>query len=116
MTRLVTLGLIAALTLPQTVVPATAQETSPQAEEGWSLLREGTRLLFESFRSEMEPALQDMADAIAGAEPMLRDLLGMMGEVRNYHAPEILPNGDILIRRKTPEEIAAEPPAPEVEL
>jgi hypothetical protein len=105
-----------ALAAGLSAAPLTAQESSPQAEEGWSLLREGAGLLLDSFRSEMEPALQEMAEAIAGAEPMLRDLLEMMGEVRNYHAPEIQPNGDILIRRKTPEEIAAEPPANETEL
>jgi hypothetical protein len=112
MTRIPALALIATLS----ATPLAAQEGSPQAEEGWSLLREGAGLLFDSFRSEIEPGLQEMADALAGAEPMLRELMGMMGEVGNYHAPEIQPNGDILIRRKTPAEIAAEPPAPEVEL
>ena len=33
---------------------------------------------------------------------MLRDLMTLMGEVDNYNAPEMLPNGDIIIRRKTP--------------
>ena len=112
MTRLASLTLIAALA----ALPATAQETTPPAEDGWSLMREGANLLFDSFRSEMEPALDEMMGALAGAEPMIRDLIGMMGEVRNYHAPEIQPNGDILIRRKTPAEIAAEPPVGETEL
>jgi hypothetical protein len=34
----------------------------------------------------------------------------MIGDVRNYHAPEMLPNGDIIIRRRVPA------PAPEIEL
>jgi hypothetical protein len=38
----------------------------------------------------------------------LQDLNGMIGDVSAYHAPEILPNGDILIRRRVD-------PAPEVE-
>jgi hypothetical protein len=29
----------------------------------------------------------------------------MIGDLRNYHPPEKLPNGDIIIRRKTPAEI-----------
>jgi hypothetical protein len=37
----------------------------------------------------------------------------MIGDVRNYHAPEMLPNGDIIIRRRVP---VADPPDDEVEI
>ncbi len=110
MTRFAALPLLAVLA----AAPLAAQETP--AEEGWSLMQQGATLLFDGLRSEMEPALQDMAAAFAGAEPMLRDLIGMMGDVTRYQAPEILPNGDIIIRRKPAEEMAVQPPAPEVEL
>ena len=45
--------------------------------------------------------------AAAGVElrALLRDLLGEIEDWSDYHPPEILPNGDIIIRRKTPEEI-----------
>jgi hypothetical protein len=63
-------------------------------EEGFSLLEEGTRLLLRGLMSEMEPAL--------------RELQGALQELDAYHPPEVLPNGDILIRRKTPLEAAPE--------
>lgn len=32
--------------------------------------------------------------------PLLDDLAGQIKDLSNYHAPEILPNGDILIRKR----------------
>lgn len=90
--------------------PASAPGSS--VEEGKSLIERGVRLLFEGLLGEMEPALRDMAgnlDRMAEeAEPMLRELARLMGDIANYHPPEVLPNGDILIRRRQP----GEPPAP----
>ncbi len=78
-------------------------------DEGFSLLREGARILMESMLKEMEPAMRDMQEDFGAVlremEPALRDLGGMIGDLRNYHPPEKLPNGDIIIRRKTPAEI-----------
>lgn len=93
--------------------PALAQERSGSAEEGFSLLRQGARVLMESLFSEVQPALDDMrqglGEALRQMEPMMRDLGAMMGEIDNYRAPEMLPNGDIIIRRKSPGEIVAGP-------
>jgi hypothetical protein len=101
-----------ALCLPLSV--AQAQDVpNPDVEEGMSLLEQGAQLLLRGMMAEVEPALNDMAKALEEAKPMLDDLMSMMGEVQNYHAPEMLPNGDIIIRRKLPDEID---PAPEVEL
>jgi hypothetical protein len=73
-----------------------------------SLFEEGARKFFEALIDEMEPALQGMAEGMeefAGKmEPMLRDLVRMMGSVTDYHAPELLPNGDIIIRKRLPGE------------
>jgi hypothetical protein len=92
--------------------PALAQDTSESVDEGFSLLREGARILMESMLKEMEPALRDMQEdfgtALKEMEPQLRALGDMIGDLRNYHAPEKLPNGDIIIRRKTPAEILTE--------
>ncbi len=92
--------------------PALAQDTSESVDEGFSLLREGARILMESMLKEMEPTLRDMQDDLGNAlremEPQLRALGNMIGDIRNYHAPEKLPNGDIIIRRKTPAEILTE--------
>lgn len=91
------------------VVPALAEDESASVDEGFSLLREGARILMESMLKEMEPAMRDMQEDFGAVlremEPALRDLGAMIGDLRNYHPPEKLPNGDIIIRRKTPAEV-----------
>lgn len=62
--------------------------------EGMDLLSEGTKLLLRGLMGEIEPAL--------------RDLEGALDDLTAYHAPEVLPNGDIIIRRKVPLDV--EPP------
>lgn len=106
---------LAPLVLVIGLAPATAQDASPDLDQGFSLIEEGAKLLFRGLMSEMEPALDDLGTALEDLEPGFRSLLSLMGDVRNYHAPEMLENGDILIRRKTPAEIAA-PEGPEIEL
>lgn len=108
--------------------PALAQETEPQVPKAEpedngnerSLMEEGARMFLEGILREMEPALRDLEGMAEEMEPALRDfarkmgpafaeLLGKIDDLSNYHAPEMLPNGDIIIRRKTPLE-----PEPEV--
>ena len=71
-----------------------------EMSEGIDLLGQGMQLLFKGLLDEMEPALRDLGGAIEG--------------LNSYHPPEVLPNGDIIIRRKTP--IAAVPGEGEVDL
>jgi hypothetical protein len=98
-----TLPTILALSLAL-AVPAAAQEGEPQGdvERGVDLLGEGARLLLRGLMAEMEPALRELGQDIAAIRPVLEELARMIGDVRNYHAPEMLPNGDIIIRRKVP--------------
>jgi hypothetical protein len=107
------IALCLALCLP--LAPLHAQEATPEtdAEDGLSLMERGAEMLLRDMMTEMEPALDEMAGALAQAEPMLRDLMAMMENVANYEAPIILPNGDILIRRKMD---LVPAPSPEVEL
>ncbi len=88
-------------------------------------MEEGARLLFEGLMQEMEPALREMEGLSEQLEPALRgfvqnmgpalgDLLEQVEDFSKYHPPEILPNGDIIMRRKLPAEV--EPPEGEVEL
>ena len=42
--------------------------------------------------------------------------MAKIDDIRNYHPPEVLPNGDIIIRRKTPAELAAPPAEGEIDL
>jgi hypothetical protein len=102
------------IALFMTLSAAEAQEApNADVEEGMSLLEQGAQMLLRGMMAEMEPALDEMAEALESAKPMLRDLIAMMGEVQNYHAPEMLPNGDIILRRKLPSEIDL---PPEIEL
>jgi hypothetical protein len=49
---------------------------------------------------------EDMANLLDGLRRGLGDgldgLAGQIGELSDYHLPEVMPNGDILIRRRTP--------------
>ena len=65
-----------------------AAEDQGDMSEGLSLLEEGTRLFLKGLMAEMEPALRDLERVIEGLDA--------------YEAPEVLPNGDIIIRRKRP--------------
>jgi hypothetical protein len=101
------------IALALTLTPAVAQDVVPdETDRGLSMLEEGAGLLLRGLMSDMEPAMQDMAQALEQAEPMLRDLMAQMDDLTQYHAPEMLPNGDIIIRRK----LAVEMEQPEIEL
>jgi hypothetical protein len=97
---------LAALLLAATLSPATAQEAAPEkgVQEGFSLLEEGAKIIMRSMLDEMQPALDDMGRELGLAMeewgPALRELAARVGDLSAYHAPEILPNGDIIIRRK----------------
>ncbi|QIE47362.1 hypothetical protein G5B38_18555 [Pseudohalocynthiibacter aestuariivivens] len=109
MRQFVTIATVAMLA----VGPTQAQETE---DDGFSLMEEGARLLFEGLSREMEPALRDLMGLTEEMEPKLRefamkmgpalaDIMGKIDDLSSYHAPEMLPNGDIIIRKKTPQEM-----------
>jgi hypothetical protein len=58
------------------------------------------------MEQDVREAITDFSELIA---PMLDTLGAMIGDLPEYEAPEILPNGDIIIRRKP-----SEAPSPEV--
>ncbi len=70
------------------VSPLAAQDAKDDMSEGMSLLQQGTRLLFEGLMKEMGPVMLEFQ--------------GQVIDLSLYHLPEILPNGDIIIRRKLP--------------
>ena len=103
------LALIACLMLP---APALAQEDD--GTRGLSLMERGAQMLMEGLLQEMEPTLDDLqalAEDVGPAlqdfarqmGPALRDLLQEIEDWSVYHPPEVLENGDIIIRRKTPD-------------
>lgn len=93
--------------------PTLAQENEPLVE-GLDLLGQGSRLLLEGLRGELGPLFDDMEALSSDLAPFLQSLNEQLseglGELNAYHPPEILPNGDIIIRRKTPDERPPEAP------
>ncbi len=96
-------------------MPVAAQDEDAQER---SLMEQGAELFFEGLRQEMQPTLNELlglADELGPSVlsffeqmgPALADLAGEVSDWSAYHAPEILPNGDIIIRKK------AVPDAPE---
>ena len=107
-----------ALTLATSLAfsPVTAQTT--EAEDGFSLMEEGARLLLRGLMTEMEPGMNDFRELmkefgpqinamVAQLGPRLEMMLDLVDDFKNYGNPEILPNGDIIIRRN--------PDAPSIE-
>ena len=90
------------------VSPTLAQEaeTPPESdlEEGMSLLEKGMAMVLRGVLDEMEPAIGEMQRGIeeAGRDlaPAVDKLISLLDDIRNYDAPERLPNGDIIIRRR----------------
>lgn len=106
------------------VSPAYAQD---EEEGGFSLMERGAQMFLEGIMREMEPTLNDLQGWAEDMEPALRGFMREMGpafaellseieDLSNYHAPEILPNGDIILRKKTPEEIAEDEPQEDIEI
>jgi len=86
--------------------PALAEETDPPG-----LMERGAQMFLEGLMQEVEPRLDDLqglADSFGPAMrgffeemgPALADLVEQVEDWSVYHPPEILPNGDIIIRRK----------------
>ena len=68
---------------------AQAQDgTDDDMQRGLSLMQEGTRLLMQAIIAELGPAWAELQT--------------LMGNLSAYYPPEVLPNGDIIIRRKIP--------------
>ena len=68
--------------------PLQAQDGKESLREGADLLEQGTRLLLEGLMKELGP--------------IMLELQGKLVDLSAYYPPEILPNGDIIIRRKIP--------------
>jgi hypothetical protein len=96
-------------------------------DQGMDLLRDGASLFLRGLMGEVEPKLDEMGRAIEGlggqmgealdqAQPMITGLMALIDDLGNYQAPEKLPNGDILIRRKPEPLVPPEANGPEIEL
>jgi hypothetical protein len=121
---------VPAIALLLAATPVVAQDATPAPEEegeGFSLMQEGARLLFEGLLDEVEPTLrelegmtEEMAQQLEPAleflsteiGPAFMELVSRIDDLRNYEMPEFLENGDIIIRR-SPDAPPFVPPAAE---
>jgi len=97
----------AALILSLMASPVLAQEEDNSSD----LWQRGAQAMLEELLREIEPALKDLQGLGEKAAPALRGFLAEMGPALSelvdkvedwsvYEPPEILENGDIIIRRK----------------
>ncbi|KIN61692.1 hypothetical protein Z945_2685 [Sulfitobacter noctilucae] len=114
-----------------TVPAAFAQDSDAPPSEGLSLMEWGAQMFLDGILKEMEPAIEDFSGLAEEMGPALRQFADQMGpkladlmnEIEDWSAylpPEVLPNGDIIIRRK-PEAPMVPPatptePAPQIDL
>ena len=109
--------------------PLSAQsESTPDTdapESSKSLIEEGVRLFFEGLLKEAHPAIRDMRELAEKLGPQLRSFAEEMGpalaeilrdveDLSVYEAPEMLPNGDIIIRRKPSKDTPKVPERPDL--
>ncbi len=91
---------------------ATAEET----DTGRSLMEQGMELFLKGLQDEIAPTLDGFSALMEEIGPGLQGFLEEMGpklgavlskveDWSSYHAPEMLPNGDIIMRKKTPQEL-----------
>lgn len=99
--------------LPGGSLAQDAPSEDREIKEGFDLIEEGAKLLLRGLTDEIEPLMEDLAIEMepklrAFAEdlmPMLEEFSDLIGDLDLYHPPEKLPNGDIILRRKTPLEV-----------
>ncbi len=96
------LGLLALLALAPMGALAQAEPPAPEGAQeddalsrGAELMRQGMGLLLRGLREELEPMADELAQGWA-------ELVEMLGDFSAYEMPQMLPNGDIIIRRKVP--------------
>ncbi len=106
-----------------------------QADDGPGLMERGMEMFLKGLRDEMSPALEHMRKLSDEYGPALFSFLEEMGpafgemldQVQDwtaYHPPEMLPNGDIILRKKVlpdPEpdavpELDTAPPSGQIDL
>ena len=91
--------------------PVFAQEVETETDQGLSLMEEGARLIMRGLMSEMAPAIDGLRGSVEQMGPAMGEFVREMGpgfasvlnrvdDIRHYTAPEFLPNGDIILRRK----------------
>jgi hypothetical protein len=106
-----------------TALNLAALPLAAQDSDGPSLMERGAQQFLEGLMQEMEPALQGMRQFMEEMGPAMTELLAEIKDWSVYEPPEVLENGDIIIRRKPdapemPETTPSAPPEtpPQIEL
>ena len=110
---LIPLALALTLMTSSAVADDGAPEVGPTPTPRWG---DSMLDLFECLTEEMRPRFEDLLGDVGPTlegllqdmGPALNGLAEMIGDLNAYHPPERLPNGDIILRRKTP--VPPEPP------
>lgn len=98
-----------ALLCLSSALPAAAQD-----DDGAIMMERGAREFLEGLMREMEPAWREMQEFLEEMGPAFVELMDDVSDWSVYEAPEILENGDIIIRRKLEEPDEPEPePVPD---
>lgn len=87
---------------PLILAIALATPVIAQEEEDTSELFKRFEQLSDDAQSMLKGWVEDLGPKLDELGPAMEDLAERLGEMSTYHAPEVLENGDILIRRKTP--------------
>ena len=86
--------LILGFVLTLVAAPLQAQDADDEIADGFNLIQQGAQLLMRGLLAEIGPAMLELE--------------GRLIDLSLYHAPEVLPNGDIIIRRRIPPEETGE--------
>lgn len=92
-------------------MPASAhvlEESPPLPEDSTPLVDLFERML-RGFMREAEPHMRELERGLEALEPELDRFLQQLRGMVEYHPPEVLPNGDIIIRRRQPDDEDKEP-------
>ena len=99
-----------------TLLAAPVMAQSADEEDAPSLMERGAQQFLEGLLLEMEPAWAEFQKFLDAMGPALSDMMDEVQDWSNYEPPEILENGDIIIRRKpeipAPAPIEPDPTAP----
>ncbi|MCC1480657.1 AAA+ family ATPase [Roseibaca sp. Y0-43] len=86
-------------------LPVHAQDDPPAGEGLFNFMER----MLRDFMTEAEPQLRELERGLNAITPEMERLMERMRDATQYYPPEVLPNGDILIRRRQPGEDAPDP-------
>lgn len=100
-------------TIPAIALSLTlAAPVQAQEDNGLSQMERGAQDFLEGLLREMQPAWQELQGFLEAMGPALEEVLDEVQDWSVYEPPEILDNGDIIIRRKPDSEPEAVPETP----